>query len=102
MSARGLVVARAHSGPGGQAAGGGRPGHVGTDLGQDDFGGAVADSGDGDQQVDLVLEGGDLPGDLGAEVGLGRGGGVDAVQHGPGHEGVMVGEVAGAQTRGPE
>src|SRR5271167_4187657 len=47
----GDVVARAHPCPRREVSGGGEDAHVGTDLGDDDLGGALADSGDGVEAI---------------------------------------------------
>src|SRR3954469_482746 len=91
----GLVVARAHPGPGGQVRGGTESGRVGADLSEDDLGGAAADRGDGLDQVELPAKGLHLPVDLVAEPLFHRGARVDAVQHRPSQEGVVLTEAAG-------
>lgn len=75
--------------------GGGEPGHVQADLGDDDVGGDRVDAGDLAEPGDRVGVGGDLgadPGVDGGDVGVD---GVDAAEHLGEQECVVVGEVAG-------
>lgn len=79
--AGGLVVAGADPSPRREVLGGGEPGDVGADLGEDDLGGVWAQSGDGGEQFGVVSKGPYLTVDLGVEAGLHRGHSVDAVEH---------------------
>ena len=75
--------------------GGGEPGHVGADLGEDHVRAGQADPGDLIQAGYRVGERGGLRGDplvQGGDVGADR---VDPAQHGAEQEGVVAGEVAG-------
>jgi hypothetical protein len=56
----GLVVAGAHPGPGGELLVGREHAHVNADLGDDHLGGAPLNSGDRAQQLNGLLERGDL------------------------------------------
>jgi hypothetical protein len=85
--------------PGRQVPGGGEPGHVGADLGDDDRGGDAADAGDLIQPFrccgerdDYLLDPGVQLGDIGADP-------VDAGQHLAQQERVMIGEVPGSPAR---
>src|ERR1019366_10413089 len=53
LSAGGLVVAWADSGPGSEVGRGAEPGHVGAGLGDDDLGRGLLDPGDGHQVFNL-------------------------------------------------
>lgn len=96
MFAGGLVVARAHPGPRREVVGGGEAGHVAAGLGDEDLTRAVADAGDGDQQLGQLTKGPHAGVDLGREPVDGRVRGVDAGEH-LGDEQRVVGAEASLQ-----
>src|SRR5277367_23465 len=71
---------------------GGKAGHVGTGLGDDDVGGQGTDAGNGADQVAKPVKGRDRLLDAGGDVVDGCGVLVDQVKVNPGQEPVMVGE----------
>jgi hypothetical protein len=78
-------------------AGGGEPGHVGADLGDDDRGRGRSDPGDLVEPGDRVIERGQVLGDLCVQVREIRAGLIDMRQHSGQQEPVMLTEGADLQ-----
>src|SRR5206468_7092046 len=92
--AAGEVVARAAARPRRQVPSGGEGAHVGTDLGDDRLGGALADPGDGVQPVTGHGERGDHLVDAVVEAGDGALQVFQVPQRQPDQQGVVVAEAA--------
>lgn len=94
-SAAGFVVAGAYPGPGSQVGRRREAGDVVADLREDHLGGPRAHARDGHQEFDAAAKGRDLCVDPLIQPFLHGGAGVDTVEHRPGQERVVGGEVAG-------